>query len=1733
MQGSRRKKILKVTLAIFLSLLILSFLFLFFLNALLIGALSGLVDGKVETGRIRLSLHEIFIPELKIFTHSGEQVFYAKSISIDYSLKDFLSGGAASSVKNLEIIEPVAQIKCDTKGAWNTAELVKKEPAAGTEVKPAKPSKPFRGNIKIASGNFIINDERFAFKSIINNIQANLTTDSSGVMHFHLSAAEGQRFKESLIDLEGRVSPYGFKANLKGKNFNLIRLGNYLLKNPGFVLKAGRADLSLNFYGKADKPFFETLNSLDFTGELDVKDGAFKIKELPENFNNVYGRLNIANSFLYAERINGKYHGWPLSARGRIFNFLDPYLSIKINIPSIDASLVKSLLPKGLGVSGICRGTVNIEGPALNLQIAGKVQSRAFSISGKNFSEGRLDFFAAENAIQIKDFRASLEKGFINAKGWIMLKDRPWVILSLKSRAASVEEMNLFNDAKGSLDFDITAMGYLDNPYLFGKASISNGVFLNQNFSRAGTSFIVGDGTVWVGNSFVEKEGKISAGAGFIDVKKNFLFIPIKLDNFKIASPYPAGANLGLAFKGSALIQGKLSTPLLAGYIESGSLISGRGSAALSPFNFYMGDRDFVAGPLRMKIGRGSLALFGTGTLDKAGGLAMAGWSPLIDFKAMKDLFPALDYFPVKGKGEITFNLKKNKTGPLNFNFYSGIGAGTLMFSGIVNLKNSRYLTFFDAEDLDAGNISAGFLSAAHLKGKFTGSGLIFGKGSKGKIDASFSAEGASAYGIPVNKVFASIAFSPAGAAFEDLAVSGGSGSIYANGTVSSGGRIKISLEGENLKLEKLANNLRYADFKAADFIKGTGWENIQGSAYVKSKVFGSFQAPRLEGKISVWDGILNHRTFSADGKFSLDRKTLAFKPLNFYQGLGTLSVRGDVFLSPRARLNLSASARKSDINFFTSLAALKGFSIDGSLDGDLNIQGTPENPLINGKVAVSNLLVGGQYFNSFEATFRTEKKDLFLESMKISVKHAALTGDGEIFSNGAMKFNFRSLDFPLQDLEFLEPYLGKINGKGDLLIKVSGSRHNPRAALNFLAEDVLMRNEHFDVVQGNLLYSERTLSFQPFILVEGDSSYRLDGSVKFLANSPAEFALMAKVSGGSINKVFSVFDHPFKKSIYGTVNGELTLEGNTGKPRFNLDAVITDALISGAPLSLIKAKMEFDQKAVNVQEFLLQGKNSSALIQGRLEPKGINQLKIRTENLNLAVLHPFIPGLSFLGGNLNLEMDSSGETRRPNFDSKLLITNGRLGIVPFDSLTGRVNASAGTVNLQDLQLKRGKHLASISGVLPLQLKDNNVESSSPMDVKASISEDDLFILNLLGPVVKDSSGSIKGQLRITGLIGDLNTEGNVQIKKGYVQFAELRNPVNDINLNAAFTGKVINVENLSGRTDSGSFKVSGTAGISNFNFSDFNLRLTANDALISASKYFDGRLTSDLWLKGTMEKPSITGGVRIRDSSIIIPELPEGTGEAIGEQYLKPRAFLNLYLHADKDVWIKYRGSSMNVKGDVEVLGEWPHPGIKGEIELSKGTFRFLSGTFKLNKGVAVFDGSSSLLPAVEIEGETMVGATHVYVDLTGSLHNPKYNISSDPPHTPNEIVYLLGPQVLPIPVPSPVGTYAVVDWGKPVSNILGSFLVQPFTAAVGKVFALSDVSFEYTLPGYYSMKLGKAIDRYEKFLVTYTRVFTGQGEVQRLWGFEYRFQRRMLLKLNMDEQGNYYFSIQVRYNF
>jgi hypothetical protein len=101
-------------------------------------------------------------------------------------------------------------------------------------------------------------------------------------------------------------------------------------------------------------------------------------------------------------------------------------------------------------------------------------------------------------------------------------------------------------------------------------------------------------------------------------------------------------------------------------------------------------------------------------------------------------------------------------------------------------------------------------------------------------------------------------------------------------------------------------------------------------------------------------------------------------------------------------------------------------------------------------------------------------------------------------------------------------------------------------------------------------------------------------------------------------------------------------------------------------------------------------------------------------------------------------------------------------------------------------------------------------------------------------------------------------------------------------------------------------------------------------------------------------------------------------------------------------------------------------------------------------------------------------------------------------------------------------------------IGKLMEISLLQPLLQTVVTPMLISDVALEYTPEGAWTIKLMKALDPGQRFLITYNRVMGYQtGEIQRLYGMEYRFRRRMLLRVSQDQDGRYYLWLQGKLGF
>ena len=171
--------------------------------------------------------------------------------------------------------------------------------------------------------------------------------------------------------------------------------------------------------------------------------------------------------------------------------------------------------------------------------------------------------------------------------------------------------------------------------------------------------------------------------------------------------------------------------------------------------------------------------------------------------------------------------------------------------------------------------------------------------------------------------------------------------------------------------------------------------------------------------------------------------------------------------------------------------------------------------------------------------------------------------------------------------------------------------------------------------------------------------------------------------------------------------------------------------------------------------------------------------------------------------------------------------------------------------------------------------------------------------------------------------------------------------------------------------------------------------------------------------------------------------------------------------------------------------------------------------------------------MPTLEnVEAETEVAGYQVTAFVNGTFPDLRLSFVSNPPLPEAEVRQLLAVGGLAPYLPGATGPESVrtelTQMGNFVTGqglvLAAKFLAAPLTREIGRLLFLTDFTFEFLPPYSYAVKMAKALDDKDRFLLTLTRVMRGaasQGRDENLYGLEWRFQRHLLTRAAFDDYG------------
>jgi hypothetical protein len=459
-----------------------------------------------------------------------------------------------------------------------------------------------------------------------------------------------------------------------------------------------------------------------------------------------------------------------------------------------------------------------------------------------------------------------------------------------------------------------------------------------------------------------------------------------------------------------------------------------------------------------------------------------------------------------------------------------------------------------------------------------------------------------------------------------------------------------------------------------------------------------------------------------------------------------------------------------------------------------------------------------------------------------------------------------------------------------------------------------------------------------------------------------------------------------------------------------------------------------------------------------------------------------------------------------------------------------------------EFSLKNGVLTGSevkFTGIIRGKLKDLRYDISKNHLKFRSDGQIDRNFLSMITQYI-NSSGDLSYSLKYDGKMGDVSDSVECTISS------------TDLGIKTAFTIGILQIKKflIEMHREKLNFSIYGKSPDIILGESLLNISGTGNikKRFISISgqtrffpvKYmniFQGNINSDLKIKTYQKKEtlytqlkgeiSVAGKIKLEED---INQLIKGRKNSIPSGYknenlekilldIKGESYIPLYLYgkwgkayAEFDLKVKGTASSPVVDGDISI--------IYGEIYFMKNKYNIDFANIKIIKNE----------PYISARISTSIADTFIFIDLTGSVYEPRINFSSSPPKSRDEILSIL----LLRDTPSALENMPVF---KTVGKLLYTLL--PFKPSEER--GLFNTGFEINILPQYSPTAGISASVYAKRNLT-RRIFIalskplGQVEEEKIggwYGVGLRLKERSSFQYKFFETGNQEFDIVFSFPF
>ncbi|HET8998471.1 MAG TPA: translocation/assembly module TamB domain-containing protein, partial [bacterium] len=828
---------------------------------------------------------------------------------------------------------------------------------------------------------------------------------------------------------------------------------------------------------------------------------------------------------------------------------------------------------------------------------------------------------------------------------------------------------------------------------------------------------------------------------------------------------------------------------------------------------------------------------------------------------------------------------------------------------------------------------------------------------------------------------------------FDYLSGQIGSATVYSSGQVGAGGA---------LDLDVLAHDLSLAEFGSRLGLGGGHGPAIDGRADLVGRATGTAADPVFSGTVAASHGRIGPLAFAnARGGITVSPTELTTSRLDLINGMASYRVSGGLTFHPTAAAALRLDADDVDAQILTS-ALSSAPEVTGTIGGAVRVDGPLSRPSIVGDVALDHGVVRGQRIDHAQAHLAPDSGRIHIASAEVRVNGSHLTATGTIDPAGPLDLHLSAEDLHLMDINAALGFPIPAEGAFALAGDVRGTMQNPRISGQISARELVVRDEKF-AASGSFGYEAGVLRLSGLQLTQGASRYSLSGEIR--PGPTPSVGLALDVENGRVGTVLSVGGIKLPAALDGAMDGRIELSGPLDDPSARLSLTLRDATFGAYAIGEGVADLTLTHQAIDIDRFEIHPARGQVAAKGRIDLRASSAVELSAQDINPDFLRPFFQIDRPLEGRLNFTLQFSGPTRDPKAGISLEAFDAGVSGVQADRIAALAFYSAGTLTIEQGVISKGPHKLITVGTVPIDPNTYAVDLRAPLQLQLHLQDADLTFLSLVTPKITDASGTVAGEINIGGTMGAPQMAGFLRSSGGRLHYETLRTPLENLNIDLAFSQRQIEVHDLSATLGAGRAAATGVVEITDLRPSNVRMNITADHATLDIPGLYNGQVDAALSLNGPAARPTLAGEATFSEG-VVSPAAP-GTGA--GGTAPGPNIALDVNVHSGRNMSFSLGAIRAQVQGALHVGGTFAHPLLAGRVTSPGGEVAFLGSTFRLIDGEAVFSEALGVEPQISARAQQVYGDTIVFLDVSGPATSPNLTLTASPPRPQDEIVTLI----------------------------------------------------------------------------------------------------------------------------